>query len=238
MTTDAGNAADRGHSSAPIDAVDHPETAGTAAGMSHGAGDAETEIVPPPADAAPVLAWSDSGDETEELARQSWRTAWGHAAMLMSCALAVAVVAGLVGWLCFDRHESPRPATATTSPPIVPTLGTLPPPTSAAAQPSPSAVLTSPPSESPDGRFIAFLREQGIPFGSRSDARLDAAAVCSYLANGHHRVSELMRYERLDLWPNLTGDQRDDFSGISVGTYCPQYEYLFKPSNDDDHATS
>jgi hypothetical protein len=45
MTADADNAGRRDPNSAPMDGEEYLDTA---AGTSHGAGDAETELVPPP----------------------------------------------------------------------------------------------------------------------------------------------------------------------------------------------
>ena len=54
MTSNTDSAGDDANS-APMDAEDYPETA---AGTSHGAGDAETELVPPATVVDPAHAWS------------------------------------------------------------------------------------------------------------------------------------------------------------------------------------
>jgi hypothetical protein len=66
MTTDADNTGHCIPDSAPMDAEDYPETA---AGPSHGAGDAETELVPPATAAAPEHAWSNEEPVTEASSR-------------------------------------------------------------------------------------------------------------------------------------------------------------------------
>lgn len=54
MTADAGGARHSDPDSTPIDAEDYPATT---LGTTHGAGDAETELVPPVTAAAPGHAW-------------------------------------------------------------------------------------------------------------------------------------------------------------------------------------
>jgi hypothetical protein len=66
MTADADNAGRSNPNSAPMDAEDYPETV---AGTSHGAGDAETELVPPATAAEPAHAWSRENPVTEALSR-------------------------------------------------------------------------------------------------------------------------------------------------------------------------
>ncbi len=91
-----------------------------------------TTLVPPPTEAAPELAWS-AEDETEEIQRQSWRPAWGHAAVLLACAGVVALMVGFGGWALVRMHDDaavPRPVTN--------------PPTSWAAPPPPAWMPTTP----------------------------------------------------------------------------------------------
>jgi hypothetical protein len=90
------------------DAEDHPETA---AGTSYGAGDAKTEFVPPPTEAARELAWSAEEPATQPL-RQSWGLTWGRAAVLLACTGVVALAVVLGGWALGRMHDddaAPRP---------------------------------------------------------------------------------------------------------------------------------
>ena len=46
--------------------------------------------------------------------RHSWRLTWGHAAVLLSCTVAVALAIGFVGWAAAWKHDdtaTPRPVT-------------------------------------------------------------------------------------------------------------------------------
>lgn len=84
MTTDDNNGGDS--NSARIDAEDHPETA---AGTTHGAGDAETELVAPATAPEPARAWSTEEPATEALSRP-WRSVWAIAGAGLFCAVVVA----------------------------------------------------------------------------------------------------------------------------------------------------
>jgi hypothetical protein len=108
MTADADGGGHSHSDSAPMDAEDYP---GTAAGTSHGAGEAETEFVPPATEAAPGHAWSVEEPVTEALSRP-WRSAWVIAGIGVLCAVVVAFA--IFGIFALVRHDVP-PTTPTHS---------------------------------------------------------------------------------------------------------------------------
>jgi hypothetical protein len=95
------------------DAEDHPETA---AGTSYGAGDAKTEFVPPPTEAARELAWSAEEPATQPL-RRSWGLTWGRAAVLLACTGVVALAVGFGGWALVRMHDGAAAAPPVANPP-------------------------------------------------------------------------------------------------------------------------
>jgi hypothetical protein len=95
--------------SAPMDSEDYPETA---AGTSHGAGDAETELVPPVTVARPEHAWSSEEPITEALSRP-WRSVWAIAGIGVLCAVVVAfAIFGVVAVLRENRGSAQTASTA------------------------------------------------------------------------------------------------------------------------------
>lgn len=89
-----------------MDAEEYPETI---AGASHGAGEAPTEFVPPPTEAARELAWSAEEPATQPL-RQSWGLTWGRAAVLIACTGVVALAVVFASWaLMHDDAAPPQP---------------------------------------------------------------------------------------------------------------------------------
>lgn len=112
MTSNTDSAGDDANS-APMDAEDYPETA---AGTSHGAGDAETELVPPATVVDPAHAWSKEEPITEALSRP-WRSVWAIAGIGLLCAVVVAFgIFGVVA-LVKENHRTPQayPTTPTLS---------------------------------------------------------------------------------------------------------------------------
>jgi hypothetical protein len=95
------------------DAEDHPETA---AGTSYGAGDAKTEFVPPPTEAARELAWSAEEPATQPL-RQSWGLTWGRAAALLACTGVVTLAVVFGGWALVRMHDDDAAPRTVTNPP-------------------------------------------------------------------------------------------------------------------------
>lgn len=55
-------------------------------------------------------AWSAEEPGTELIEPQSWRLAWGFAAILLACASIIAFVVGIVGWLIFVNTRGDVPA--------------------------------------------------------------------------------------------------------------------------------
>ena len=82
------------------------------------------------------LAWSfDNDDDTAPAERQSWRSAWGHATVLLSTAGVVAFVIAVVGWTIMQSGRDLQPLPPDAHPATV----------TAAAQPgSPEPTPTAP----------------------------------------------------------------------------------------------
>jgi hypothetical protein len=85
----------------------------TAAGTSHGAGDAETELVPPATATAPEHAWSNEEPATETLSRP-WRSVWAIAGIGLLCAVIVALA--IFGVVALVRENQSGTQTAPTTP--------------------------------------------------------------------------------------------------------------------------
>ena len=109
MTSNTDTGGDKANSP-PMDAGDHPETA---AGTSHGAGDAETELVPPATAAAAEHAWSWEEPETEALSRP-WRSVWAISGIGLLCAVFVAF--GIFGVVALVKEDHRAPQTIPTTP--------------------------------------------------------------------------------------------------------------------------
>jgi hypothetical protein len=117
---------------AAMDASDYPETA---AGASHGAGDAETELVPPATAVAPEHAWSNEEPITLTLPRP-WRSVWTIAGIGLLCTVIVAcAIVGAVAMLRENHGVKPAlPATAHSA--SVPAPASSPAPRSATSSPT------------------------------------------------------------------------------------------------------
>ena len=125
-------------SSAPMDGDAIGEE--TAAGTKHGAGDAETEFVPPPTMAAPN-AWSNEDPVTEVLPRP-WRSAWTIAGIGLMCAVILALaIFGVVALV--SGHGGKQEVNTTTQ--AFPAAPPTSPPTGPAAAPPPATVTVTPP---------------------------------------------------------------------------------------------
>lgn len=106
----------------------------TVAGTAPGAGDAETEIVPPPTQAAPELAWS-AEDETTEIRDRSWRSAWSRAAAFVVVGVLIACAVGVTTWLLLRANHPAKPAVAASAAASTAPQAALPPSTTAPPQP-------------------------------------------------------------------------------------------------------
>jgi Domain of unknown function (DUF4189) len=138
MTADADNAGRSDPDSAPMDAEDYPETA---AGTSHGAGDAETELVPPATAADPAHAWSREDPVTEALSRP-WRSVWAIASIGLLCAVIVAFAISGVVALMRENHGATQPSPTT--------------PTQSASAPPPGSPGTPQAARADDDEFVAL----------------------------------------------------------------------------------
>ena len=94
----------------------------------------ETDLFPPPTDAAAAHAWSKEEAETEPL-RQSWGRTWGRAAALLACTGVVSVAIGFAGWAMLRMHDDATATRPVTSPP---TSWAAPPPAWMPTTPTPT----------------------------------------------------------------------------------------------------
>lgn len=140
----------------------------TVAGTSRRAGDAETEIVPPPTQAAPELAWS-AEDETTEIRHRSWRTAWSRATIFVVIGVVIACAVGITGWTLLHRHAASSQAAAGVR-------------VSRAPQPAlpPSAVL--PPQPVLDGTYEIFRDVARTTYQGNAPAPRRAGILLSWWA--------------------------------------------------------
>ncbi len=111
MTSNTDSAGDDA-SSEPMEAEDYPETT---AATSHGAGDAETELVLPATAAQPEHAWSIEEPATEAFPRRPWRSVWAIAGIgLLSAAIVAFAIFGVVALLKENRGDTPTSPTTPT----------------------------------------------------------------------------------------------------------------------------
>jgi hypothetical protein len=227
MTSDAD--------SAPVDSEDYPETA---AGMSHGAGDAETELVPPVTVAGPEHAWSTEEPVTEAFSRP-WRSVWAIAGIGVLGAIIVAfAIFGVVAVL----RESHGTQTASTAPtpsaaplPLADdTIAAKPPspspaedPSTAIAAPPPVETLAPPKPVAPprssqaelDERFLADITAGGMQITDVRAAIEGAHATCTYLAQGHSEPQALAVAMRNNA--SLTRAMAITAVDAAIAIYCP-----------------
>lgn len=223
----------------------------TAAATTYGAGDDQTEFVPPPTQPAPEFAWSiDEDDEDDDDVDTSWRaaaTAVSVPLFILAAVTAIAVAVGAtVVMVRDDRAPAPAPIPAPTStipaaalPPI--TSSPVPPPSTSTAVPNPRplrydsrGVPMLPDDATPEEQQVlaAILNHSAIPYNSPIAAAIDAQSVCDWLGHGHYDGGDLFgRIQRTH--PNFTDDQVAQFAGASLGVYCRQYGYLLNQTGGD-----
>lgn len=109
-----------------------PDLAETIAGTTPGAGDAETEVVPPVPPPVPDRAWSAEEPEAEPIPA-SWGSVWRLAGVGLAVVV-VAVLVAVVGWLT-AQHRSDVPSLPSGDP-THRLMAPLPPTTTPVAQPS------------------------------------------------------------------------------------------------------
>src|SRR5271156_1538613 len=121
----------------------------TAVGTSHGAGDAETELVPPATAARPEQAWSNEEPVTEALSRP-WRSVWAIAGIGLLCAVIVAfAIFGVVAAMRENRG-------GTQAAPTTPTHSVAAPVPAPAAPPTPVTPAGPRAARPDDDEFIAI----------------------------------------------------------------------------------
>jgi hypothetical protein len=124
MTSHGDNTEDQPTSAGTAGHSDSEDYPGTTAGTSHGAGDAETELVPPVTVARPEHAWSTEEPITEAFSRP-WRSVWAIAGIGLVCAVIVAfAIFGVVAVVRENRvgtqPASTAPAHAVVAPALAP----------------------------------------------------------------------------------------------------------------------
>lgn len=118
-----------------------------------GSGDDETAIVLPLTEAAPELAWSTGDVPQETLRRQSWGVAWGQAAVIAACGLALAVSIGAAVFVAEQTRQrtavTPAPMPASALPPIPPAAPSVVIPTPSAPAVTSTVTVAAPPTLPP-----------------------------------------------------------------------------------------
>jgi Protein of unknown function (DUF732) len=198
----------------------------TAAWEDHGAGGAETGVVPPPVEtvAAVELAWSSADDSGEEPPGcRSWRVAAGNALGLFLVCIAVAGAAVLVcRQLATTPHRFDGQVAGSVAPNAEPAAvpdtvapETLPPaPEVAEHLQEPVAVPTD------DDVYISRLARDGIPTRDREGTIKNGHILCQMLAAGKTDagiVPVLLKD------PTFTLPNAEDMISAAVAVYCPQY---------------
>jgi hypothetical protein len=162
-----------------------------------GNGDDQTTVVPSihPTQARPELAWS-TDDNTEDMARRSWRQTWGISAAVV---LGAGLLAGTfgAGWLLHHGPSTAAPL-APKSPAFAPTSTPAGPATPVAAPP-PAAAPTPDPD---DNQFVAVAFPPSNPqrgtfgmAGTEERARTIALTECKlHFSDENCIVAQSARY--------------------------------------------
>jgi hypothetical protein len=193
MTSDGDNTEDP-PTSAGMDAEDYPDTA---AGTSHGAGDAETELVPPAIAEAPGHAWSNEEPVTEALSRP-WRSVWALAGIGLLCAVIVAfAIFGVVAMVRESHRGGSRTAPTTTPGNSVPAP--------AAAASSPTAPAPPQPARPDDDEYVAMA--------------ISPAAINTPHTGGFGTAGTQDEANRIALSECRAGTGNDDCLPVNAGMY-------------------
>ena len=197
--------------------------------------------------AAPELAWSlDDDDDAMPIEPQSWRSAWGVAAILLACAGVTAFVIGIVGWVSFREADDAAPPTTAPTIPASALPAITPKPTPLAAPPKPPVTVTVTPKpttvtveaspqahpapklanpaltpNNTDERFLAALRRAQITIDNPAKALFGARWVCGQFANGFSAPDIAVSVKGSN--PALTDLGAQDFIADSARFYCPEY---------------
>jgi Protein of unknown function (DUF732) len=199
MTSDGDNtehqptsASSAGHSDS--DSEDYPDTA---AGTSHGAGDAETDFVPPAAAEHAEHAWSNEEPVTEVLSRP-WRSAWAIAGIGLLCAVIVAfAIFGVVALVKENHRGGSRTAPTTTPGNSVPAP--------AAAASSPTAPAPPQPARPDDDEYVAMA--------------ISPAAINAPHTGGFGTAGTQDEANRIALSECRAGTGNDDCLPVNAGMY-------------------
>ena len=206
-----------------MDAEDYPETAA-------GPANDDTSIVDPSTQLG-WLAWSD--DEPENQQGRSWGSAWGHVAVILSCAVVAAVVVAMVCWLFVQQQHHDTPLVPIPSSPSTMPASDLPPIASEApsslpkvADPAPPVTtVTVTPRSAPsqadrDEQFLNDITSGGLNITDVREAIGGAHTICAYLTAGHTEADATRQAMRNNT--SLGVDDARVVVGAAVRAYCPE----------------
>ena len=196
------------------------------------------------------LAWSE-GDDTDESepGHESWRAAWGTAALLAVSLAALAVAVGFGLWAMFrvdagytppsiqpaealpPISASPVPTSTVTVQAAPPTVTATPPPRNWAVPttsdpdvvppPTTVTVQAQPSAPSRDDEFIERLEADKLVLHDRAQALAGAHWVCRQLAAGRSQADIVASSEPDN--PTVTHLGMVDFVSAAADFYCPQF---------------
>ncbi len=194
----------------------------------------ETVIVSPPTQAAQQLAWTDIDDDDDDDDAPRWGPVWLRAAIMVSCAVAVAITVAIVG-LTIDAANDPTPQLPSDAAPM---LAPVPPPVAAPApepktvgpvEPAPTVTVTQtpaaavvPPAPPRDANriFLDEMRAAGYPITETAVALAAAPKGCDYLATGHtpREAADLAMHNN----PAISPEEASAYVQATIDAYCPQ----------------
>ena len=142
-------------------------------------------------------------------APSAWRQHLG--ALIVAAAILVVGTAGVVTWAATSHHD---PAPTVTSP---------------STSSSTSSGYSSDGTEGRtymDTRYLATLRQQGVPFTTEYGMIAGGHSVCNAISQGGMPGPLAVQLANRSQAPVWTPEQGGAVVGASIGAYCPQYKPL------------
>jgi hypothetical protein len=176
--------------------------------------DEDTTLAPSEDKTEAVHAWSltETTDLDAPTERYSWGTTWLNAGAFIAASTIVAVIIGVLGWTMLN-HSDPAPQPTAAEP--IPTAPDVIVPT----PPAPTPIPTPAP-QTPDEKFIAWLKADNLYPDNPTKSIYNAHATCD-------------DFSRNIEYPRILEDQKKnsglpafaaaDLISIAVNAYCPQY---------------